>query len=98
MGHVTSLFARKMVAAAGESIDASALLVSAALDPDGQWDPKVMIPATIYYDMLERIAGQVEVIDLPLLCGASMRCYVGSGDPRCAWAELPLPNQTRQQE
>lgn len=74
MGHVTSLFARKMVAAAGESIDASALLVSAGLDPDGPWDPKVMIPATIYYELLERIAERMDVTDLPLLCGASMRC------------------------
>lgn len=74
MGHVTSLFARKMVAAAGKAVDARALLAGAGLDPDGAWDPKVMIPATIYYDMLERIAEQTDVTDLPVRGGASMRC------------------------
>ncbi|MCB1491616.1 MAG: AraC family transcriptional regulator ligand-binding domain-containing protein [Rhodobiaceae bacterium] len=74
MGYVTSLFARRMVAAAGRGIDASALLAGAGLDPDGPWDPKVMIPAATYYDMLERIADQTDVTDLPVRVGASMRC------------------------
>ncbi|MGI1663569.1 AraC family transcriptional regulator [Palleronia sp. KMU-117] len=73
MGYVTSLFARKMVAAAGSQVDAPALLASAGIDPDGPWDPKAMIPAATYYDMLERIARQVDVTDLPVRTGASMR-------------------------
>jgi AraC-like DNA-binding protein len=73
MGYVTSLFARKMVAAAGAGIDARALLTSIDLDPDGPWDPKAMLPDTAYYDLLERIAALTDVTDLPLRTGASMR-------------------------
>ncbi|MDD9718655.1 AraC family transcriptional regulator [Dinoroseobacter sp. PD6] len=73
MGYVTSLFARKMVAAAGEAIDGAALLSGAGIDPDGPWDPKAMIPAAAYYDMLEQIATEVDVTELPLRTGASMR-------------------------
>ena len=73
MGYVTSLFARKMVAAAGADLDARALVASIGLDPDGAWDPKAMLPDTTYYDLLERIAGLTDVTDLPLRVGASMR-------------------------
>ena len=74
MGYVTSLFARKMVAAAGDGIDAAGLLAEAGLDPEGPWDPKVMIPASTYYALLERIAERIDVTDLPVRGGASMRC------------------------
>lgn len=73
MGYVTSLFAHKMAAAAGNQVDASALLASVGIDPDGPCDPKAMIPAATYYDMLERIAAQTDVTDLPVNVGASMR-------------------------
>jgi len=73
MGYVTSLFARKMVAAAGDGIDGAAFLHDAGIDPDAAWDAKLMIPAGAYYDMLERIAAEVDVTDLPLRTGASMR-------------------------
>lgn len=73
MGYVTSLFARKMVAAAGAEVDARALLTSIGLDPDGPWDPRVMLPDTVYYDLLETIAERTDATDLPLRVGASMR-------------------------
>lgn len=73
MGSVTSLFARKMVAAAGGEVDAAALLSSVGLEAEGQWDPRAMIPADPYYDMLERIAAQTDATDLPVRVGASMR-------------------------
>lgn len=73
MGYVTSLFARKMVAAAGADVNARALLTSIDLDPDGPWDPRAMIPSVTYYDLLERIAAEVDVTDLPVRTGASMR-------------------------
>lgn len=73
MGYVTSLFARKMVAAAGDGVDAPALLAGAGIDPDGQWDARAMIPAETYYDMLERIAARIDATDLPVRTGASMR-------------------------
>ncbi len=74
MGYVTSLFARKMVAAARGDVDASDILAGAGLDADAPWDPKVMIPAETYYDLLERIAERTDVTDLPVRGGASMRC------------------------
>lgn len=88
MGYVTSLFARKMVAAAGAAVDARALLTSVGLDPDGAWDPKVMLADTAYYALIERMAGQMDVIDLPLRTGQSMRCdeYGALG---LAWKAAP---------
>lgn len=62
-----------MVAAAGTQVDAPALLASVGLDPDGPWDPKAMLPADSYYTLLERIALQTDVADLPVRVGASMR-------------------------
>lgn len=73
MGYVTSLFARKVVAAAGKRIDAVEMLSSIGIDCDAVWDPGQMIPAERYYEMLERIAKQIDVTDLPVRTGASMR-------------------------
>lgn len=74
MDAVTSLFVRKMVAAAGSGVNASALLQSVGLDPDADADPKTMVAASAYYDLLERIAQDTDATDLPLRTGASMRC------------------------
>ena len=65
MGYVTSLFARKIVAAAGDGIDASEMLSSVGIDPESAWDTGQMIPAERYYNMLERMAAQIDVTDLP---------------------------------
>jgi len=62
-----------MVAAAGAQVDATALLASVGLDAEGSWDPKAMLPADSYYDMLERIASRTDVTDLPVRVGASMQ-------------------------
>lgn len=88
MGYVTSLFARKMVAAAGSAIDARATLALAGIDHDAPWDPKAMIPAVTYYEMLEKIAEQVDVTEFPVHVGASMRCdeYGALG---LAWKAAP---------
>ena len=88
MAYVTSLFARKMVAAAGNNIDHHATLSAAGIDPDAPWDPKVMIPATTYYEMLETMAEQIDVTELPVHVGASMRCdeYGALG---LAWKAAP---------
>ncbi len=88
MAYVTSLFARKMVAAAGTGIDQRATLESAGIDPDAPWDPKVMIPAVTYYEMLEGMAKQIDVTELPIYVGASMRCdeYGALG---LAWKAAP---------
>lgn len=62
-----------MVAAAGSGINASVLLAEAGIDPDGPWEPQAMVPDATYYDMLESIAGQIDVTDLAVLPEASMR-------------------------
>lgn len=88
MGYVTSLFARKMVAAAGAAIDPRATLARAGIDHDAPWDPKVMIPAVSYYEMLEAMAEEIDVTELPVHVGASMRCdeYGALG---LAWKAAP---------
>ncbi|MBY6004908.1 AraC family transcriptional regulator [Salipiger bermudensis] len=73
MGYVTSLFAHKVVAAAGGEVDATAMLASVGISPSAPRDPGQMIPAERYYDLLERIASQIDVTDLPVRTGASMR-------------------------
>lgn len=88
MGRITSLFAHKMVDAAGNAVDARAALMSAGLDPDAPRDPKVMITDEAYYSMLEDMASQKDVTALPINVGASMRCdeYGALG---LAWKAAP---------
>lgn len=74
MDSVTSLFVRKMVTAAGSMVDGPDLLRSVGLDPDTKVDPRAMVAASAYYSLLELIAEQIDVTDLPLRTGASMRC------------------------
>lgn len=73
MGVVTSLFARKVIAAAGPDVDQHGLLASIGLDPHSENDPKQMLVDTVYYDLLERIAELIDVTDLSIRTGASMR-------------------------
>lgn len=88
MGMITSLFARKMVAAADPSLDKSSLLAAIGLDPNGPGDPTEMIADTDYYALLERIAASSDATELPLRGGASMRCddYGALG---LAWKAAP---------
>ena len=88
MGRITSLFAHKMVSAAGDAVDAREALLSAGLDPDAPWDPKVMITDEAYYTLIEDIARQTDVSALPISAGASMRCdeYGALG---LAWKAAP---------
>ena len=74
MDAITSLFVRKMVTAAGTGANEPALLQSVGLDPDAKVDPKAMVAAPVYYDLLERIAKDIDATDLPLRAGALMRC------------------------
>ncbi len=59
--------------AAASGVDHDALLASVGLDPDSENDPKKMLADTVYYDLLERIAALIDVTDLSLRTGASMR-------------------------
>lgn len=56
MGAVTSPFVRKVVRAAGDAIDAEAILHSVGVDPRGDTGIGQMILDAAYYGLLERIA------------------------------------------
>ena len=74
MGFVTAIFARRMVQAAGESVDGRAMLRAAGLEPDEPLDVTQMIADDAYYDLLERIAAEMESPhELPLRVGPLMR-------------------------
>jgi AraC-like DNA-binding protein len=73
MGQVTSLFARKVVGVAGESVDAKAVLASVGVDADGAWDPKHMLDEDDYYGMIELMAEHMDITPLPLIVGEAMR-------------------------
>jgi len=73
MGHVTSLFARKVVGVAGDAIDANAVLASVGIDAEGAWDPKHMLDEEAYYGMIELMAEQIDITSLPLIVGGAMR-------------------------
>ena len=75
MGQITSLFVRKVINEADDSVDKDALLHSIGIAPDSPIDPSHMVPDTEYYALLERLS----VLDgngttIPLRSGGSMRC------------------------
>jgi len=74
LGFVTSIFARRMIQAAGDSVDGAALLSSIGLDPDGPLDVTQMIADDAYYDLIERIATKMaNGFELPIRVGPLMR-------------------------
>ena len=75
MAFVTSVFARRIVQAAGDEIDGAALLRSIGLDPTAPFDVTQMVAADAYYNFLERIAHEMpNGHELPLRVGPLMRC------------------------
>jgi AraC-like DNA-binding protein len=94
MSFVTSIFARRMVQAAGDSVDAPGLLRSIGLDPSAPLDVAQMVAADAYYDLLERIAGRLDRgHELPLRVGPLMRPddYGALG---LAWKSAPNVRQS----
>lgn len=88
MGNITTLFVRKVIAAASGDLDQTAVLRDLGLTTD-ETDVKTMIPDADYYALLERIAGALgDATDFPLRVGASMRCddYGAFG---LAWKTAP---------
>ncbi len=89
MGAITSLFVRKVVAAAGAGVDQAALLRSIGLDPRAEANVADVVSDQAYYDLLERVAASLDdATELPLRVGASMRCddYGAFG---LAWKTAP---------
>ena len=88
MGQITSLFVRKVIAAAGVGAAESTLLREVGLETDDT-DVKTMVVDTDYYALLERIAAVLDdATSFPLRVGASMRCddYGAFG---LAWKTAP---------
>ena len=94
MGHITSLFVRKVAHEVDggvdrDGVDKHALLRSVGIDPEGPVDPSHMVPDTEYYAFLERAAAvDGNATTLPLRVGAAMRCddYGAFG---LAWKSAP---------
>jgi len=89
LGQVSSLFVRKVLAAADGDVDRDAVLRSLGLDPGGPVEPSRMVSDTDYYAFLERLAElDSEPTTLPLRAGAAMRCddYGAFG---LAWKSAP---------
>ena len=80
MGQVSSLFAHKVVNvatrhAADDNSKRRALLESIGIDPGASIDPKLMIPASVYYGLCERVARTCDLgVSLTLNVGDSMTC------------------------
>ena len=89
MGQITSLFVRKVIAQADDSLDKRAFLQAVGVDPDAPVDPKVMVADTDYYDFFASLArADPNGLELPLRTGATMRCedYGAFG---LAWKSAP---------
>lgn len=89
MGVITAIFARRMVQAAGDEIDARQMLRSVGLDPDTPLDVTEMLSADAYYDLLERIVTQMRHgYELPLRIAPlwSLNDYGALG---LAWKSAP---------
>ncbi len=89
MGQITSLFAWKVARQTHDSVDETALLRSAGVDPDAPVDPSFMISDSDYYALFERAARlDPNGVELPLRTGASMLCddYGAFG---LAWKSAP---------
>lgn len=94
MAFVTSIFARRMIQAAGPAVDGGALLRSVGLDPDSPLDVAQMIAADAYFDLLEQIAAEMhDAFELPLRVGQLMRPddYGALG---LAWKSAPTVRQS----
>jgi AraC-like DNA-binding protein len=89
MGRVTSLFARKVAAAAGGGRNAEALLGMLGLETGGDVDPAFMVPAADYYAFFERAAAvDADPTTLPLRVGDTM-CSDDYGPFGFAWKSAP---------
>jgi len=89
MGVISSIFARKVVAAAKVDLDKTELLRSAGIDPDAAPELAQMVQETDYYTLLEKLANaEAGHPRFQIKSGASMRCedYGAFG---MAWKAAP---------
>lgn len=94
MPYVTSIFARRVIQAAGDDVDGPSLLRGLGIDPDGPFDVRDMIDAEAYYDLLETITSTMPAGHaLPVRTGPLMRSE-DYGALGLAWKSAPTTRQS----
>ncbi len=94
MGVVTSIFARRVIEAAGDAVDAHMFLQSVGLNPEAPFDVGQMLAEDTYYDLLERIArSMANGHALPLRAGRLMHPN-DYGALGLAWKSAPTVRQS----
>lgn len=75
MKTITSLFPRKVIEEADDSVDKEALLQTIGLSRNEPVDPSHMVPVDAFFGFLERLVHADPMgITIPLRVGAAMRC------------------------
>ncbi len=75
MGKISSLFVRKVVAAADDSVDKPGVLEGIGLDPEASSDVDVLVSGEAYLDLLEHLAErETGPVMFHLRAGSTMRC------------------------
>ncbi|NRD88525.1 hypothetical protein C8024_02165 [Sphingopyxis sp. BSNA05] len=75
MAQISSLFVRKVISAASDSLNKPSLLREIGVDPDAPLDFDMLVSEERYYDLLQRLAEtEAGPLEFHLRAGASMRC------------------------
>jgi AraC-like DNA-binding protein len=75
LAQISSLFVRKVIAAASDSLNKPSLLREMGVDPDAALDFDMLVSEERYYDLLQRLAEtEAGPVEFHLRAGASMRC------------------------
>ena len=75
MGHITSLFVRKVIRQVGDWVAKKSILMKVGVNPDGPIEPKKVVSDTDYYSFSEdNTAVDPHVRTLPLRVRESIRC------------------------
>ena len=75
MSNISSLFVRKVIAAASDSVDKPGLLREMGLDPDASSDVDVLVSGGAYLELLEQLAEhETGPVSFHLRAGGTMRC------------------------
>ncbi|GGE57729.1 AraC family transcriptional regulator [Actibacterium pelagium] len=76
MGWISEVFVHKAIDAAGvDGVQRAGFYQIARVDPKAPFDPKAMIPDSVFFDLLETLVAKTDQgRSIPVRIGASMRC------------------------